>query len=478
MVTISSIITSMINFIQGKNPTVDTSVGTLFRDIVIECPATELNTLYGSIDAVQNISAFYTNPEQLTAAEMADVAANYGIIPEPAVVSTGQARFVKYIVPASPITIPAGTIVSTSSSSGSTAVSFATLADVILSTSPNYDPVNNYYYVDASITATTAGAIGNVGAGSISSFGTVTGLDLVTNPLPTSGGMNAESNTSLAGRIQLKLMGNNYGTINGYISLINPSTAISEVQIVGPSDPNMKRSLYGGKIDIGVRPASASSGLTTYSENFSYISSLQTYILTKQPVRALTTVVGLVSGNPYTFNTITTDYSLLKDTGVNSGSVRALDKINWNGTTKPDDPSTFTVNYTYFSAVEAAQANVDNDTYHTLTDDALVRESEVVSLITAFTVVGISGYSTSAVISAVSTAYANYINSLKMGAVLDESDIVAAIYENTNVIDSIIVPFATFQKNDSTGTTNNVNGRLTVTKVQYFKVGELTITVS
>ena len=478
MATVSSIITSMINFIKGKNATIDTSVGTLFRDIVVECPANEINSVYTEIDSVQKISAFFTYPEDLTTQEMDDVAANYGLTRGAAVVATGQVRFIKYTAPTSAITIAAGTVVSTSSSSGAAAVSFVTTAEATLSTSPNYDPVNNYYYVDAFIESSTAGSVGNVGSGTITSFGTVTGLDLVTNPLPTSGGSDAESNTSLAGRIQTKLMGNNYGTTNGYISLVNTSSSISEVAIIGPNDPNMKRSLYGGKVDIGIRPASVSAGLTTYSENFSYISSQQTYNLTKQPARTITTVTGTYLGSPYTFNSATTDYSLLKDTGANSGSVRALDKINWDGAKKPDDPSTFTVTYTYFSATEDAQANVDNDLYHTLTADALVREAESVSLIAAFSVVKLSGYSVSEVSSSVSTAFANYVNALLMGATIDESDLVAAIYTNATGVDSIILPFTTFQKTDSTGTTNSVNGRLTITKVQYFKVGSLTITVS
>lgn len=479
MATFASIVSSMINFIRGKNSTIDTSVGTVVRDVVIECPANELTTIYTDIANTAQIAAFYANAATLTTDQMDEIAENWGITRGPAIAASGIIRFAKTSVPTgADVTVTSGTVVSTSSSSGQTAISFATTETVVIGpTQYSYDPATGYYYVDANMLCSTAGAAGNVGASAIQLFSGVPGIDVAYNPLPTAGGSDGESNTALASRIRTKLMGNNYGTKNGYVSLMAGLSSISEISITGPGDPGMKRSIYGGKVDVGIRPISTSAGLSTYSESFTFSSSTVSYVLSQQPARSISLVTGTLSAADWTFSS-TTDYSLTKDTGENSGSVRAMDEISWLGINNPDPGTLFTVSYIYFSAAEQAQNILDADAYHILTADALARESEDVSVDVAFTAKKFSGYSTTTVQLEIITSITNYLNALIMGSNLDESDIIHNVYTNVPGVDNIILPFTTFRKTDSTGTYDAVDGRLTETKNQYFAVGTLTITIT
>jgi len=478
MATFSQIVTSMINYILGKKPDVDTSVGTVLRDVTIECPANEITNLYTEIDTTREMIAFYDNASLLTTDQLDSIANNYGLTRSSATTATGQVRFIKYTIPTSDIVIPQGTIVSTSSTTNQTSVNFYTLSQITMSvTSYIYDSVRAYYYVNGDIQCTAAGSSGNVAADTITTFSSLAGIDLVSNILPTTGGSDSESNANLAGRIRTKLMGNNYGTKNGYISLVSTISPIVEVMAVGPNDPGMLRSEYGGKVDVFVRPSSYSAGLVSESENIVFVSGTNTYVLTYQPIRVSSsaTVTGTYLGSAHTF-VETSDFVLSADTGQESGSNRAADSISWVGN-KPDDGTVFTITYNSVGYIATAQDLIDGDTYHILTADALVREAERALVDATISIVKLTGYTLTSVSSSVTSAFTSYITALPLGSNLDESDIVNAIYDNAIGVDSVILPFTLFQKRDLQGTHVDVDGRIEASKGQYFGVGTLTISV-
>ncbi|MGD9663289.1 MAG: baseplate J/gp47 family protein [Porticoccaceae bacterium] len=120
-------------------------------------------------------------------------AAEHGLTRKPAVKATGQVVFTG--TPG--VVIPTGTQVSTEGSEAAPAVFFVTTKDVTIG-------VNGT--VTADIEAVEAGASGNVAAGAITLLAQpLQGVSAVNNPMPTSGGLDEESDESLLQRLLLQV---------------------------------------------------------------------------------------------------------------------------------------------------------------------------------------------------------------------------------------------------------------------------------
>lgn len=131
---------------------------------------------------------------QTTFGEYLDLrAAEHGVYRRPAVKATGQVVFT-----GTPGTIiPAGTQVSTVGNEAAPAVFFVTIEDVTIGPDGT---------VTANIEAVEVGASGNVAAGAISLLAQpLQGVSSVNNPMPTSGGLDEESDESLLERLLLQV---------------------------------------------------------------------------------------------------------------------------------------------------------------------------------------------------------------------------------------------------------------------------------
>ena len=131
---------------------------------------------------------------QTTFGEYLDLrAAEHGVYRRPAVKATGQVVFT-----GTPGTIiPAGTQVSTVGNEAAPAVFFVTIEDVTIGPDGT---------VTANIEAVEVGASGNVAAGAISLLAQpLHGVSSVNNPMPTSGGLDEESDESLLERLLLQV---------------------------------------------------------------------------------------------------------------------------------------------------------------------------------------------------------------------------------------------------------------------------------
>lgn len=341
--TFSQIVQSMITFLQGSRPDIATQTGSVVNDVVISTVANQLSaengtdqSVYSSIQYTQNLQAFVINADTILPADLDAIGNNYGMTRLPGTQATGTLllRIRNYTTSSPIITVPAGTTVSTLSTTTTPAVSFATTATVTFTPSLApfyYDPVSGFYQQAVGIICQTIGTVGNVGSNTITSLtGPGSGIDAVTNTVATSGGTNIESNVSFAGRIQIKLEGNNVGTPNGIISLIDTNPNVIQSIIVGPNDPTLLRNQYGGSANVYIRGQVP----VTLNDTFTYSTTAsQQYTMINQPVLSVGSVTGIVNSTPYTFVPGTDYQFVLNPNLLLAGSVDAGSYIDFNVTT-------------------------------------------------------------------------------------------------------------------------------------------------
>lgn len=327
--TFSQIVSSMLAFLQSERPDINTNTGTVVNDVVVSTVANQLSaedgtdpSVYSSIQYTQNLQAFVDNAATLAPADLDAIGDNYGMTRNPGTQATGFITFrIRNYTTSSPVvTVPSGTVVSTLSTSSTPAVSFATTStfQFIPSLAPSYyNPASGFYENPAGsvgIVCQTIGTVGNVGANTITSLvGPTTGIDQVTNTTATTGGTNVESNTQFAARIQIKLEGNNVGTPNGIISLMETNPNVIQALVVGPDDPNPPlRNQYGGSVNVYIRGQVP----VTLSETDTYSTTgSQEFILDNQPALSVGSVTGVVGGDPYTF-VPNTDYQFVENPNI------------------------------------------------------------------------------------------------------------------------------------------------------------------
>ena len=118
--TSDELIQQALNYITAWRPDVDTSVGTLIKDIVVDVPATVLGVAYQDLQQIQKASSVnYVN--ELTDNQVEDLAANYNLTRKTGSYATGIITFIRYSAPTTTITV--------GSSDGTGGVSVSTLKD-------------------------------------------------------------------------------------------------------------------------------------------------------------------------------------------------------------------------------------------------------------------------------------------------------------------------------------------------------------
>lgn len=546
----SQIVSSMIAFLQGSRPDIAVQTGSVVNDVVVSTVANQLSpedgtdpSVYGSIQYTQDLQAFVDNAAILVPTDLDAIGANYGLTRLPGTQSTGTITFrIRNYTTTSPIvTVPSGTVVSTLATSQSPAIAFATTATVTFTPSlaPSYfNPVTGFYEQSTTIICQTIGAIGNVGAQTITSLvSSVSGIDAVTNNTATTGGTDIESNTAFAARIQIKLEGNNVGTPDGIISLVETNPNVIQALVVGPNDPEMMRDQFGGSVDVYIRGQVP----LTLSETFTYSTTgSQQYIFMHQPALSVGSVTGVSGGNPYTF-VPNTDYAFVENpNSLFAGSTLAASYINFNVSTfftitivtdlthlivnstngmnpgdtihqgafsttittvtdlthivvgstsgfgtgaanftgfKPDNNTVVTVTYTYDSLIETLQALFNNNSNHIVASDILVREAIEAFINVTASVVILPGYVGATVVANVQTNLTTYLNALGLGAVIDLSDLVVVI-EATPGVDAVDLTTLIMSSTEGIITTTIPPGqRISVGKNAYPQANILAISI-
>jgi hypothetical protein len=90
--------------------------------------------------------------------------------------------------------------------------------------------------IDAPVSATEVGSVGNVDAGAISGFGpsTIAGITDISNALPTTGGLNRESDEEFKVRFKNTVFRNVSGTSDQFLALAVATKGTTKANVVGP----------------------------------------------------------------------------------------------------------------------------------------------------------------------------------------------------------------------------------------------------
>jgi len=439
---LNTIINDAVAFIQARIPALSLLVGTVARDVVIESPAQEFESTYIELDRVQRQQTL-NDDTAFTDDELTNLAASFGIDRIQGTSATGTVTFrlASFTLADGDITIPAGTEVATSTSATNpTAISFTTdvaRTFVAAAASSFFNPVTNFFELTAPVTAVQLGVTGNVATNTITTFvSSVAGGLQVLNTLPTSGGTDAESNSDLLARVRAKLVGNNVGTPDGILSLVNANAQVVDSLLIRPGDPELTRDEFGNAADVVI----IGEALSQVDEDRVFTTGTLTYTTARQPVESVQgTINGIVGGGAFVF-TESVDYVVEIDTtSLTRGTVRSTSGIRFLGGTLPDAGSTFTISYNVNTLIEDLQTVQDTDTNKIVGSDILIREAIKVLIRIGATITTLPGFIGSDVADAATTNVANLLNSIGLDTDVDQSDIITTI-QNTPGVDSVGVP--------------------------------------
>ena len=235
---------------------------------------------YSTDDAVQ----------ALIDASFDKLAANVGKKRLPGRPAVGLVTYYTTTRPTFNIPVPAGSIVSTSSSSNVSvpAVSYRVGGSYVMVASQadayyNFD--TKRYEVVVDVVANQVGSDGNRPAGQITTSSGVSGLS-VTNTSATVFGSDRESNADLAARSILGFVSVDTGTEGGYTSTSAAQVGIVKAKVVKSGDDLMMRDYdevrhkhIGGKVDIWVQGLRERQVTETFAFTFEIARDIQCLIL-------------------------------------------------------------------------------------------------------------------------------------------------------------------------------------------------------
>jgi uncharacterized phage protein gp47/JayE len=383
------------------------------------------------------------------------LATNYNKTRKAAVTATGVVNFYRPDpVPSAQLSnvIATGTEVYTN-----TGVNYRVTSDVPY-TNTYYDPNYNSYMLDAPVLSQTPGSLGNTTEFTIINLrSALVGFANVTNKLSVTNGLDEESNEDFAARLKTEISGNNWGTPNGIKStLLQNFAQLSDVLVVGAGDPIMLRdNSWGGRPDVYL----LEKNWQLYSVVMTYNGEQLTYINSKRPVSANHSITS--SEGEFTF--------FSDVASLDAGSTRSKDYVIW--TVKPVGPypKDITLTYFYDKNIDDIQAFLNQDDYNTGAD-ILVRQSTEIPVDIFFELIIFPGYTFATVTDNIRTVLVAYVDSLRLGESLEQSDVINQIYTVSGV-DRVVLPMSKFNKTSLNGAAD----RVIANKNAYIRLSTLSI---
>ena len=198
------------------------------------------------------------------------LASNFGVRRSIGKQATGEVSFFTTNAPSSSISIPAGTVLSSSTTNFITTLSVVLNVDQL---SQYYNPTTKKYSIVVPVQARDAGVSGNLTSDQITK-GSPFGLK-VTNQAPTFGGTDTETNSELASRAISVLSSVDISTKAGLERVSREISGIINSFVVDSESPYMQRDdELGGKVDIWIRGESLATVSDVYAPSYqSYFES-------------------------------------------------------------------------------------------------------------------------------------------------------------------------------------------------------------
>lgn len=448
--------------ISSRNNNIDLTTGTVLSDLGVDATAQILASLSEDIDRIieqQSLNSAYFTDEE---ADMLVQA--FGITRKEPGIATGNVTFATRELPSasSPIIIPVGTQVYTSSENNSTSYYYETTSSGSITSTAPFNVNTGYYEVTVSIKAVSPGTDYNVGIGYINGLrSSITGVSAVYNKNAIVNGTDTESTDSLLNKFLIYWRGRNRNTEPGILAWTYENPVVEEAKVIGP---NSDYSLRGpGAVDVYVR------GITdlTYTQTVTTITKEVRFV--KQPVINVDTLYVTVGTNNFTINDGV--FAIVKDTEtIYQGSNQAHDKLVWtdDGYEIVRNVASYTITYSYNSLIDDLQSMYDNDNERLITGDILARETYKVEVVMEFGITTFPGVDKATTISLVKTNIQNYVNTTPLNTDLKQSDIVAII-EGTDGVSFTELPFLQFHRVGETDEKKMV-ADIDSSPLEYFRV--------
>jgi len=470
MATIKSfrdIVNAMIRFLYSARPNVDTSPGTFTRDVVIDTPSRELESLYLDLNRTSNAQS----PDLANTIDIEQLGRNFQLRRRGPLKTTGIVSFYSIETPAETITIPRGTTVASKASPDGVSQQYVTTQDVVLGIT-NFNSATGRYEIDAPVRAGVAGVGGNIPPGAIAAIlDPIAGVAGVYNFNAFTNGADFETLTNFRARIKSVILGNNVGTTDGYYQTITRITDVLDARIAS-SDSGIEelRRTDVGAVDIYVRgliSAQAPSEVYTVP-----VSAPYEFITSKQPIDLLAadsfSLIGSITGTLVEG----IHYIITQDTSKSAGSIRGSDKFVFTGLSAGED---ITIVYSYNSLIESLQSYMEDDSRKVLGTDILVKGAIPRQIDVACTIRVLPGYTATDIITDTTTTLTEFLNSYTIGEEVQQSDVLAVI-TNTTGVDDVTVPLGTFEENSSTGDlSQDATGNLIIPANSYAVAGVITV---
>ena len=429
--SISDIRTEMVTTFNDMVPTLDLSEGTPERDIFIEAPISgQLMSLWSQTNYNTQLLSPIINYQYLSDTDIESYCANFKITRIAATKSSGYALFYASSIPTRDISILAGTLISTTSSTPYyfevTSSYYVSLANV----SSYFNATNNRYEFSVYVEAQNAGSDYRAGSGTVTALHSkVTGIEGVTNLDSITGGVDAETNYTMLQRVvdlfQSRGLYNTVGVSN------YARNSASSVLTVAAGDSLMERDGgAGGCVDVYIKGFTAGDQTDTFAItaegllNPAVSGYSSTYIkLTKPPVYTVSQV--LING----VSILSSYYKLTVDTtSTVKKSSLANDKLELtdegkNAITGFSENSTVSVRYSYNARIYTIKDGLTSASNDVMGRNYLVRELIETPISLVLYVAPSTGYTISDLSSTWNDVVSSYFNSLTYGASISASGI-------------------------------------------------------
>ena len=240
--------TFLVERLQTEIPGVDVSNFSALRDLTIRAFIAMADPLRREINGVK-VSQSLNNYDQMTRAEVNALLGNYFTELQSGAVALGTGRLY-YSVPQSVVVSPL-----TQFSTGNGLNFFPTGVQQINATQMSFQQTGNLYYWDVSLQAEGPGEQYNIEAGSLISVSGLSGVTRVTNLTRFSSGLTEETKEEGIARTRNSITIRNLITNRGVAFVIPENFPEIEIlQVIGFSDPEMRRDVLTGLSDISDIP--------------------------------------------------------------------------------------------------------------------------------------------------------------------------------------------------------------------------------
>jgi len=422
--------------VSDRNDEIDVAEGDL-SDTVIIPPARVFESVHERIRKLSLINTLANANEfqGVFQLDLEGIVFNEGLTRQLGSVATVTLTFSRSSAPTIDQRVQRGFPVATLADEASgQAITFVTTEErtMFVATASSYlNTLTGRYELSVPAAAVIRGSGGRAGPNRVKrALRPLAGFDDVTNPATAAGGRNAETNADLIRRYLLSIRGRELSTPRGIdLYTLTQFPDVEDVTVVKGADPLLVRAGDdAGAVDAYI----IGEASTQVSENFVYVAASELIPVSFPPLIEVRGVTDVVGGVPLAEGV---DYEVVFDDSGVGRSARASDGIRFLATSAnlPDPGNLVTINYKYNALLRRLQTSTTLDDADVCGRDLLYRASEEVPMAHTANLRVASTFNTANVLRTVRLAVLTFINTLRGGADVEESDIQGVVRAITGV---------------------------------------------